>query len=305
VLIFGAVCFFSFSSFRDGRAQIHNTNALRKRAGRAAALVNASAALAGAVADARFLPADAPRECRAWLSANSLQPTFTSQFGQDATFYYNFLAGGLARGAPPGTFVDVGANEPRTLSNTYFLEKCLGWKGVCIEANPTLAAALREQRSCTVVNKCVDAELKHVTFVATGASGHIAGAKEGSAEAAVTVSCAPLSSILLEEGITHVDFLSIDIEGNELRALSGNDWDAVPIEALLIETGWSSEELDMLLVDAGMWRVGDIAYLDDLYVRRSPLLRMPQHEDRRDENWKFLRSAETTRKGSYKRAWGG
>ena len=99
--------------------------------------------------------------------------------------------------------------------------------------------------------------------------------------------------------------MSIDIEGNELRALSGNDWDAVPIEMLLVETAYSSEELDMLLTDAGMWRVGDMAYLDDLYVRRAPLLRVPRAAEARDENWHFLRNLEIAAKPkrSWKRAW--
>ena len=275
------------------------------RARRAHALRNESDVLADAAADARHLPRDAPDECAAWLSAKALQSTFTSQFGQDATIYYNFFAGRRARGLPAGVFVDAGANAPRFLSNTYFLEKCLGWTGVCIEANPALAEVLRAERSCAVVNKCIDPTLKHAAFVVeAGASGHIATGADTSG-GTVSVPCAPLSSILLEAGVTHADFMSIDIEGNELRALSGNDWDAVPIEMLLVETAYSSEELDMLLTDAGMWRVGDMAYLDDLYVRRAPLLRVPRATEARDENWHFLRNLEIAAKPkrSWKRAW--
>ncbi len=52
--------------------------------------------------------------------------------------------------------MDIGANNPKELSNTYFLEKCMGWKGICIEADPGLAAVLRAERACTVVNLCAD-----------------------------------------------------------------------------------------------------------------------------------------------------
>ena len=93
---------------------------LRTRASRLSAVRNATAALAGAQADARALRADAPLECTTWLSASTLQPTFSSQFGQDATIYYNFFAGQLAAGGPRGVFVDAGANAPRELSNSYF-----------------------------------------------------------------------------------------------------------------------------------------------------------------------------------------
>jgi hypothetical protein len=124
----------------------------------------------------------APPECAAWLTSKTLLPGFTSQFGQDSTIYYNFFAGRLQAGTPPGFFVDIGANSPKELSNTYFLEKCMGWKGICIEADPGLAAVLRAERTCTVVNVCADSVRKDVSFVKDGSAGHIATSnEEGSA----------------------------------------------------------------------------------------------------------------------------
>lgn len=258
-------------------------------------------ALQRAKSDALRLPKGTPSECAEWLNSRSLVSGFTSQYGQDSTIYYNFLAGRLASGEAPGFFVDVGANAPKELSNTYFFEKCLGWKGLCIEADPGLAETLKAERACKVVNKCVDAVLTEVQFAQRGSSGHIAKSKqEGDV---VTVACSPLSTVLKEHGVTSVDFLSIDIEGNELSALSGFDWEAIPIEMLLIETIWSSEKLDMMLSDAGMWRVSDIAYLDDLYVRRAPLLKVPGYSKERQQNWDFIRKEELYNHKSFKRGW--
>ena len=264
--------------------------------------VSEAAALQRAALDARHLPADAPAECAAWLTSQTLLPGFTSQFAQDSTIYYNFLAGRLAEGGT-GFFVDVGANAPKVLSNTYFLEKCLGWKGLCIEADPALAAVLRRERACTVVNKCVDVARTEVSYVVAGVAGtlgHIATAQE---KGATTVACAPLASVLGEHGVKHVDFLTIDIEGNEVSALLGYDWEAIPIEMLLIESAWSTEVLDMMLSDAGMWRVSDLSYLDDLYVRRAPLLKVPGATAMRKDNWDFLRGVEVKDRKSYKRGW--
>jgi hypothetical protein len=36
-----------------------------------------------------------------------------------------------------GVFVDIGANDGVTLSNTYFLEKERHWTGICIEPIPS------------------------------------------------------------------------------------------------------------------------------------------------------------------------
>jgi FkbM family methyltransferase len=261
--------------------------------------VSEASALQRAKSDANYLPHGAPSECVEWLNSRSLVSGFTSQFGQDSTIYYNFLAGRLANGDAPGFFVDVGANAPKELSNTYFLEKCLGWKGLCIEADPGLAETLRAERSCKVVNKCVDVTRTEVQFAQRGSSGHIATSnQEGNV---VTVACSPLATVLKEHGLTSVDFLTIDIEGNELSALLGFDWESIPIEMLLIETAWSSEKLDMMLSDAGMWRVGDIAYLDDFYVRRTPLLRVPGNFQGRQQNWDFISEKERNTHKNFKR----
>jgi FkbM family methyltransferase len=261
--------------------------------------MDVAAVLAAAQADARALPAGAPAECRAWLSAAALQPTFTSQFGQDATIYYSFLAGKLARGER-GFYVDVGANAPRKLSNTWFLDRCLGWRGVCFEADPGLAAALQlSDRTCTVVNKCASDRVAPLRYTASGAVGHIARLGD---DPAYLVPCAPLSYLLLEANVSHVDFLSIDIEGNEVNALSNTDWNAMPIQLVLAESAWSNEQLDMLLSDAGFWRVSDLSYVDDLYIRAPRLLHSnPVHAKWRAENWQFIAEVEKQKKRCIKR----
>ena len=256
--------------------------------------IDEAAAVAAAQADARALPAGAPPECRAWLSAAALQHTFTSQSGQDATIYYNFLAGKLARGER-GFYVDLGgANAPRTISNTWFLDRCLGWRGVCFEADPGLAAALQlSERTCTVVNKCASNRVAPLHYTAAGTSGHIARSGEAPA---FLVPCAPLSDLLREANVSHVDFLSIDIEGSEVIAMSNTDWDAVPIQLLLVESAWNNEQLDMLLSDAGFWRVSDLSYADDLYIRAPRLLHhSPFHAQARVGSWQHYTGSQKKR----------
>ena len=256
-------------------------------------------ALAAAQADARALPAGAAPECAEWLSALSRRTTFTSQFGQDATIYYSFLAGKLARGEH-GVYVDVGPNQPRHISNTWFLDRCLGWSGLCIEADPVLAEGLRaSERTCKVVNKCASDRAATLSYVTREAQGHVA--REGEAGSA-QVPCAPLSEVMLAEGFARADFLSIDIEGNEVTALSNSDWDAIDIQMILIESIWSNEQLDMLLSDAGYWRTSDLAYIDDLYIRGPRLLHDPVNQaNERKVNWDYALDIEKKKKRSIKR----
>jgi FkbM family methyltransferase len=254
---------------------------------------------AAVLRDTAALPRNAPPECSRFLT--DFSETFTSQYGQDAILYYNFFAGWLAEGRR-GTYVEVGANAPRILSNTWFMDKCLGWKGICIEADPDLAKTLRSsERTCTVVNMCASSQRSKLPYVSggvAGTGGHVATPGETPTS---HVDCAPLSEILQMQGLEHVDFLSIDVEGNEVSALSGSDWDASFIGLMLIESAWSNEQLDMLLHDAGYWRISDIGYLDDVYIRAKPLLKFGSEGKSRKENWDYIVASDARVSRSTKR----
>lgn len=58
-------------------------------------------------------------------------------------------AGGLYK--TNGTFVDVGAHDGVTLSNSYALEVGLGWRGVCVEPLEEVFEALVQARACAAV----------------------------------------------------------------------------------------------------------------------------------------------------------
>lgn len=137
---------------------------------------------------------------------------------------------------------------------------------------------------------CASAQRGTLPYLQQGVDGHIA--VKGDTQPTVQVDCAPLHEILqahLRPG-EHVDYLSLDIEGNEVSAIAGTDWDAFPIGLLDVESAWSNEQLDMLLHDAGFWRVTDIGYIDDLYIRARPLFKFPCDNTSRKENWDYMAS---------------
>jgi hypothetical protein len=67
-------------------------------------------------------------------------------FGQDVE---NDLKKAFFCDTDRGYFVEVGANQPKNLSQTFDLEQ-KGWTGVLIEPQPDLAEELRRQRSAKV-----------------------------------------------------------------------------------------------------------------------------------------------------------
>lgn len=69
-----------------------------------------------------------------FLQASSL-PDFSLQYKSQASqdrFVYTILYGFLKQEGP-GTYLEIGAGHPVHLSNTCFLETCLGWKGISID----------------------------------------------------------------------------------------------------------------------------------------------------------------------------
>ena len=54
-----------------------------------------------------------------------------------------------------GVFVDIGANDGITISNSLYFERELGWNGIAVEPIPSVFDKLQRNRKCTVVHGCV------------------------------------------------------------------------------------------------------------------------------------------------------
>ena len=135
-----------------------------------------------------------------------------------------------------GFYVDIGASSWKDISNTWFFDACLGWKGICVEADPTLAAALRAHRTCTVVNACVAEKNGTMALLAAGIQiGHVVPvAKKG--DKGVVVPCHTMREILDANEVTHIDLLNLDIEDSEAGALATfPENDEVTVDVILIE----------------------------------------------------------------------
>ena len=136
---------------------------------------------------------------------------------------------------PPGTFLEAGAHDGYTQSNTYYLERFRGWRGVLVEAIPELStkAAKRRPQSRVVQAALVGPEREGQEVVIhfgdlTSTLGDRGLTERGLDNAGrepydVRVPGRTLSSILDEAGLSAPDLLLLDIEGQELDALRGLD----------------------------------------------------------------------------------
>lgn len=129
-------------------------------------------------------------------------------------------------GDRPGYFVDVGAYDGVETSNTFALERHLGWTGVCIEASPAIAAACASNRTCSTVAKAVAEREGWVWMLGDRIVS----------QGGVQVPSATLTEILRSvRAPDTIDYLSLDIEGGELIALQGLDFDRYTVLLMTVE----------------------------------------------------------------------
>lgn len=209
---------------------------------------------------------------------------YFSQEGQDRIVHDHFF-----KGRPIGFFCDVGANHPVKYNNTKFFED-LGWKGLVFEPLPNMKELWNIERKALLfpfAASDVEGELvfsivsdseKHgdmLSFVKeTKDSKYIFDTKE------ILVKTRPLKSVLQENGITSIDYMSIDVEGHELNVLKGIDFNAVRINVLTIENNPvgnyinGNDEIRRLMLNKNYIFWGRIVGLDDIYVHKKYIKEM-------------------------------
>jgi hypothetical protein len=206
-------------------------------------------------------------------------PVIHSQLGQD------LLVLALLKFKTNGFFVEFGAADGVTHSNTFFLARSYSWKGILAEPASCYAESLiRERRGDSVIDtRCV-----------SGVSGEIvefceAGIPELSTRSRYT-NCdmhGPLRSkgkiyerrtvsmldLLVEHGAPNlIDYLSIDTEGGELEILATFPFDQYQFKIITLEHNFSASRVKIYekLTAHGYRRImTDVSQFDDWYISES------------------------------------
>ena len=174
-----------------------------------------------------------------------------------------------------GTYVEIGTNDPTWNSNSLFFDKCLGWRGVCIEPQEMFHAKIRSERSCSLVPRCVsvtggdpsEREMRSITLVDEHNMSLFVYQKtfktRRRAEKGSPVTCVDAGEVLPKllgggksarapiagehapagEGgagrggsLPVVDLLLVDIDGMEAAVMQCFPLEAMNVRAVLIET---------------------------------------------------------------------
>lgn len=205
-----------------------------------------------------------------------------SQVLQDI-FFDTFVFNGQEN----GLFVDIGAHDGIQHSNSYFFEKERNWKGLCIEPLPTVFAELQKNRTADCINGCISNNTSNALFYAvSGPSQQLSGLidtydprhkermqreikQRGGKCEIIQVPTYRLADICSQYTITHIDFLSVDTEGNEYDILHAIDFDKLYIRAITVENNYNDNRIKELLISKGFAFITRLGNQDDVYINKN------------------------------------
>ncbi|XP_043470295.1 uncharacterized protein LOC122503701 isoform X2 [Leptopilina heterotoma] len=150
--------------------------------------------------------------------------------------------------AKNGFFIECGAYDGETRSNTLNLERYFGWTGILIEADPiNFAKMTLKNRNAYLSPTCLSIT-RYPTVSSFLMADNIGRLHEiddnpeltNSPDIAhkgkhINVQCFPLITYILALNRTSVDYFSLDIEGNEIQVLETIPFHLVDIKTLSVE----------------------------------------------------------------------
>ncbi|MGC2310063.1 MAG: FkbM family methyltransferase [Candidatus Babeliaceae bacterium] len=220
------------------------------------------------------------------LLIQNMNAGYKSQIGQD-----KFLNEYVFNNKKKGVFIDIGAHDGITYSNTYFFEKELGWTGICLEPLPKEFEKLRKNRDCICIDACIAAHEGTVPFmliddVLEDYGNMLSGMvhtyderhfkrllnelkEKGGNIHIVDMPAYRLDTILYKYGFFNIDYISLDTEGSEFEILQTIDFQRFHIKALTVENNYADPRIRTFLKEQGFTFIVYLCNQDEIYINHN------------------------------------
>lgn len=183
-----------------------------------------------------------------------------------------------------GVFIEIGAHDGVSCSNTKFFEEFRNWTGICIEPGPVEFEKLKQNRTSININACVsnyDGQSEY-TYI-EGRSMMLSGLSEDYIESherrieyetdlygdkvnKIAIPVFKLQTILDNHGIFNIDYCSIDTEGSEYNIIRSIDFDKTNIKIFSIENNYGDVHIKNHLEKKGFVLHTKIKW-DDIFIK--------------------------------------
>lgn len=160
-----------------------------------------------------------------------------------------------------GYFVDLGASDGVTASNTFLLEKFYKWSGICVDPNPQTIKSLSGARDCNICDLAVwetSGQVKPFKFLQDQTEFYGWNLRSGLSETVVgldsrysefNVFTISLNDLLeLYNAPYEIDYISMDLEGSELNVLRSFDFTENLVKIWTIEHSNDAQEHEIFTI---------------------------------------------------------
>jgi FkbM family methyltransferase len=206
--------------------------------------------------------------------------TFYSQYSQDRS-----LETCIFKGYKNGIFMDIGAHDGVDLNNTLYFELTNNWTGINVEPISSVYDRLKTNRpnniniNCAVTNTDGISEFIYNTGYTEMLSGlkseldfrHINRINDeikqmGGTSESITVETRRVESICDQYNINQINYLSIDVEGGEMKVLESINYNKVFIDVIGFENNYKDIESEPInfLINKGYIKLPD--HVADIFM---------------------------------------
>ena len=185
---------------------------------------------------------------------------YYSQFGQDSYLETTFF-----KGYKNGFYVDVGAHDGITFNNTLYFEKNNNWNGINVEPIKLIYDKLISNRPNNInLNYAICNNDGETDFLCNiGYTEMLSGIKDNydyrhhqrlekenremsSTTEVIKVNTKKLETIFDENNISHINYLSIDVEGAEYEVIKSINFDKVFIDIIGFENNYHDTSIPIV-----------------------------------------------------------
>jgi FkbM family methyltransferase len=215
----------------------------------------------------RIIRALIPKKYRSKIYAVFIKP-FTKKYKASyAQSGEDMILNNILTGISKGFYIDVGANNPYVQSNSQFFYT-KGWRGINIDALPGSMKHFNKVRpkdiNVEIPISNEETVLKYYMFecpfyntfseeLAKNTTEKLIGTKE--------LKTQKLSQILDKYHVpAEIDFLTIDVEGWDLKVLESNNWEKYRPKVIVVEHEIVRNPADICKTDIGKYLI-DLKYI--------------------------------------------